>query len=43
MILPTMNSKELVRAIIKDFPAVMQKAKYAMEELRIPAIKSRNK
>lgn len=43
MILPTMNSEELVREIIKDFPAVMQKAKYAMEELRRPAIKSRNK
>jgi hypothetical protein len=43
MILPTMNSEDIIREIKLDFPAVMKKARYAMEELRRPALKSRNK
>jgi len=43
MILPTMNSEELVREILKDYPVVMSKAFYATEKLRRPALKSRNK
>ena len=43
MILPTMTSEDIIREIKQDFTAVMQKAKYAMEELRRPAIKSKNK
>ncbi len=43
MILPTMNSEELVREILKDYPVVMRKVFYAMVDLRRPAIKSKNK
>ena len=43
MILPTMKSEELVREIMKDFPVVYRKGKYALEKLRRPALKSRNR
>lgn len=43
MILPTMNSEELVREIMKDHPVVLRKGEYALDELRRPAIKSKNK
>ena len=43
MILPTMNSEELVREIMKDYPMVMRKAIYEMQKLRRPALKSRDK
>ena len=43
MILPTMNSEELVREIMKDYPVVLRKGEYALLELRRPAIKSRDK
>jgi hypothetical protein len=38
-----MNSEELVRGILKDYPVVMRKAFYGTEKLRRPALKSRNK
>ena len=37
-----MNSEELVREIMKDYPIVYRKGKYALEKLRRPAIKSKN-
>lgn len=43
MILPTMNSEELVREIIKDCQIVNRKAKYELEKLRRPALKSRSR
>ena len=43
MILPTMNSEELVKEILKDYNIVLRKAVYEMKKLRRPAIKSRNK
>jgi len=38
-----MNSEELVREIMKDYPMVYRKGMYALEELRRPALKSLNK
>jgi hypothetical protein len=43
MIIPTMNSEELVREIIKDYPMVLRKGEYALKDLRRPALKSKNK
>ncbi len=43
MILPTMNSEELVREIMRDYPLVYRKGMYALEKLRRPALKSRNR
>ena len=43
MLLPTMNSEELVREIMKDYPMVCRKGMYALEKLRRPALKSLNK
>jgi hypothetical protein len=40
MILPTMNSEELVREIMKDYTMVHRKGMYALEKLRRPALKS---
>ena len=38
-----MNSEELVREIMKDYPIVYRKGMYALEKLRRPALKSVNK
>ena len=38
-----MNSEELVREIIKDYPMVLRKGEYALKDLRRPALKSKNK
>jgi hypothetical protein len=43
MIVPSMNSQELVVEISKDFKLVMRKAKYITDSLRREAIKSKTK
>ena len=43
MILPSMNSEELVREIMKDYQIVNRKGKYELEKLRRPALKSRSR
>jgi hypothetical protein len=43
MILPSMNSEELVREIMKDYQIVNRKGKYELEKLRRPALKSRTR
>ncbi|MBN1185889.1 MAG: hypothetical protein JXB49_26650 [Bacteroidales bacterium] len=43
MIVPAMNSKELMMEIAKDYPIVVNKALYLSDSLRREAIKSKNK
>lgn len=43
MIVKSMNSKELMNEIAKDYPMVMRKATYLTENLRREAVKSKNK
>ncbi len=43
MILPSMNSEELVREIMKDYQIVNRKGKFELEKLRRPALKSQNR
>jgi hypothetical protein len=43
MILPSMNSEELVREIMKDYQIVNRKGKYELEKLRRPALKSQSR